>query len=109
MGLIAAVLGFVFFVANALLLLLVIAIIASAVLSWLFAFDVVNPRNRFVSQLAYALDRFTGPILDPLRRVIPSLGGIDITPIIALIVIQGLRTYLLPALHVALLRLLGGY
>ena len=109
MGLIAAVLGFVFFVANALLLLLVIAIIASAVLSWLFAFDVVNPRNRFVGQLSYALDRFTDPILAPLRRFIPGLGGIDITPIIALIVIQGVRAYLLPALHVTLLRLLAGY
>lgn len=109
MNLIVGVLGFIFFVANALLLLLVIAIIASAVLSWLFAFDVINPRNRFVGQLAYGLDRLTGPVLNPLRRVIPSLGGLDITPIIALIVIQGIRSYLLPALHVTLLRLLGGY
>lgn len=108
MGLVAAILGFVFFVADALLLLLVIAIFASAILSWLFAFDVVNPRNRFVGQLAYALDRFTGPIMAPLRRVIPPLGGIDITPVIVLIVIQGIRSYLLPALHMALLGLTAG-
>ena len=88
MNLIVGVLGFIFFVANALLLLLVIAIIASAILSWLFAFDVINPRNRFVGQLAYGLDRLTGPILAPLRSIIPPLGGIDITPIIALLALQ---------------------
>lgn len=104
----AAVIGFIFFVANAILTLLVWAIIISAVLSWLFAFDVVNHRNRFVSQLAYALDRITGPVLAPLRRFIPPLGGIDVTPIVALIVIQGIRAYLLPAAHMAALNLIAG-
>lgn len=103
----AAVIGFIFFVANAILTLLVWAIIISAILSWLFAFDVINHRNRFVSQLAYALDRITGPVLAPLRRFIPSLGGIDVTPIIALILIQGIKAYLLPAAHAAALSLVA--
>ena len=104
----AAVIGFIFFVANAILSLLVWAIIISAVLSWLFAFDVINHRNRFVSQLAYALDRITGPVLAPLRRFIPPLGGIDVTPIVALILIQGIQNYLLPAAHAAALSLVAG-
>lgn len=102
----AAVIGFIFFVAGAILTLLVWAIIISAILSWLFAFDVINHRNRFVSQLAYALDRITGPVLAPLRRFIPPLGGIDVTPIIALILIQGIKAYLLPAAHAAALSLI---
>ncbi|WP_333591835.1 YggT family protein [Brevundimonas sp.] len=104
----AAVIGFIFFVANAILSLLVWAVIISAILSWLFAFDVINHRNRFVSQLAYALDRITGPVLAPLRRFIPPLGGIDVTPIVALILIQGIQNYLLPAAHAAALSLVAG-
>jgi YggT family protein len=71
--------------------LMVWAIILSAILSWLFAFDVINHRNRFVSQFAGFLDAITGPILAPFRRVIPPLGGIDITPIVAILVIQFLK------------------
>lgn len=73
---------------NAVVTLMIWCIIASAILSWLFAFDVVNPRNRFVGQIAYVLDTVTRPILGPIQRVVPSLGGIDITPIIALLALQ---------------------
>jgi len=73
---------------NAVLTLMIWCIIASAILSWLFAFDVVNPRNRFVGQIAYVLDTVTRPILGPIQRVVPPLGGIDITPIIALLALQ---------------------
>ena len=73
---------------NAVVTLMIWCIIASAILSWLFAFDVINPRNRFVGQIAYVLDMVTRPILGPIRRVVPSLGGIDITPIIALLALQ---------------------
>jgi YggT family protein len=76
---------------NAVLSLMTWAIIGSAILSWLFAFDVVNHRNRFVNQLATFLDAVTGPILAPFRRVIPPLGGIDISPIVAILTIYFLR------------------
>lgn len=76
---------------NTLLSLATWAIILTAILSWLFAFDIINHRNRFVGQLAYFLERVTSPILDPLRRVIPSLGGIDITPIVALLALQFIK------------------
>ncbi|HYC75076.1 YggT family protein [Brevundimonas sp.] len=76
---------------NAVLGLMTWAIIISAIMSWLFAFDVINHRNRFVNQLASFLDAVTGPILAPFRRVIPPLGGLDITPIVALLAIHFLR------------------
>lgn len=68
--------------------LLVWAIIISAILSWLVAFDVINLRNRFVASVAHFLDAVTAPILRPIQRIIPPLGGVDISPIIAILVIQ---------------------
>lgn len=76
---------------NTLLSLATWAIILTAILSWLFAFDIINHRNRFVGQLSYFLERVTSPILDPLRRVIPTLGGIDISPIVALLGLQFIK------------------
>ena len=60
-------------------------IIASAVLSWLIAFGVVNTHNRFVYLLADGLHRVTEPALRPLRQFVPNLGGIDITPVILIL------------------------
>ena len=88
--------GFICFLIGALLMLLFWAIIISAIMSWLFAFDVINYRNRFVAQIASFLDQVTGPLLAPFRRFIPPLGGIDVTPIIVLLILQGARGYLLP-------------
>lgn len=106
--LMVAILNFVFFIAGALLSLLWWAIIISAVLSWLVAFDIINLRNRAVYQISTFLDRVTGPILRPLQRIIPPLGGVDISPIIVLLIITGVRAILLPALHQALIGLVGG-
>ncbi len=68
--------------------LMIFFIIASAILSWLFAFDVINHRNRFVNQVAGFLDAVTRPLLEPFRRIIPPLGGIDISPIVVLLLLQ---------------------
>ena len=57
-------------------------LIASAILSWLVAFNVVNTRNRVVYVIGDVLYRLTEPVLRPLRRVIPNLGGLDISPVI---------------------------
>ena len=76
---------------NTVIGLMVWFIIIQAILSWLFAFDVINHRNRFVSQVADFLDRITAPILDPFRRIIPPLGGIDISPIVVLLLLQFVR------------------
>ena len=60
-------------------------IIASAIFSWLYAFNVVNPRNQFVGTIGNMLFRLTEPALRPIRRFMPDLGGIDISPIILLL------------------------
>lgn len=99
---------FICFIISPLLGLMLLAIILNAILSWLIAFDVINTRNRFVGQLAYTLDMVVGPILAPLRAVIPSLGGLDITPILAWIIISGMQRYLLPAGCEALYELMSG-
>ena len=62
-------------------------IIASAILSWLIAFGVVNTRNDFVRAVYDFLGRITEPVLRPIRNVMPNLGGIDISPIILLLII----------------------
>ena len=60
----------------------IIFMIALAVMSWLVAFDVVNRRNRFVWSVVQFLQRATEPVLRPLRRIVPNIGGMDITPVI---------------------------
>ena len=103
-----SVLNFIYFIVDALLGLLVLAIIVNAIMSWLFAFDVVNYRNRFVYSVARFLEAVTAPILSPIQRIIPTLGGVDISPIIALLIIQGIRQYLLPAAFGWLAGVVGG-
>ncbi len=69
-------------------------IIASAIYSWLYAFNVVNTRNPFVAQVGTFLYRVTEPALRPIRRVMPDLGGIDISPIILFIIIYFIRQFM---------------
>lgn len=68
-------------------------LIASAVMSWLIAFNVVNTRNQFVATIVDFLWRVTEPALRPIRNFMPNLGGIDISPIILILIllfVQGL-------------------
>ncbi|MBO6717326.1 MAG: YggT family protein [Rhizobiaceae bacterium] len=69
-------------------------VIASAVFSWLYAFQVVNPRNQLVASFANALYRLTEPALSPIRRFMPDLGGIDISPIVLLIILFFLEQFM---------------
>lgn len=69
-------------------------IIASAIFSWLYAFNVVNPRNQFVGSVGNMLYRLTEPALRPIRRFMPDLGGIDISPIILLLAIYFIQMFL---------------
>ena len=78
-------------------------VIASAILSWLIAFNVVNTSNRFVYSVAETLYRLTEPALRPIRSIIPNLGGIDISPVILILFLLFLRDvvllgWILPAL-----------
>jgi YggT family protein len=62
-------------------------IIASAIMSWLVAFGVVNVRNQVIRVIVDLLYRVTEPVLRPIRRFLPNLGGIDISPVVALLLI----------------------
>lgn len=69
-------------------------ILATVILSWLVAFNVVNASNYYVRQIGYALKRLTEPLLGPIRRRLPDLGGIDISPIVLLIALQFVRYFI---------------
>jgi YggT family protein len=62
-------------------------LIAAAILSWLIAFNVVNTRNQFVAMLAEALWRLTEPALRPIRRFMPNLGGLDLSPVVLILLL----------------------
>ena len=102
-----AIINFVFYILSSLLWLMSMAVIANAILSWLVAFDIINLRNRFAYSVAHFLEAVTRPVLAPFQRFIPTFGGIDVSPIVALLVLAGIRLYLLPAAHVALVGLVS--
>ncbi len=60
-------------------------LIAQVVLSWLVTFKMVNTQNQIVNQIGLVLYRLTEPVLGPIRRILPSFGGIDFSPIVAII------------------------
>ncbi len=62
-------------------------LIAAAIISWLIAFNVVNTYNRVVASLSEMAYRLTEPALKPIRRVLPHLGGIDISPVILILLL----------------------
>lgn len=71
-------------------------IIIQAVLSWLVAFNVVNTSSEFVRSVLYALDRITGPIYRPIRRIMPDLGALDLSPLVVLLILYILMNIVLP-------------
>jgi YggT family protein len=77
-------------------------VIIQAILSWLVAFNVINTYNDFVRQFLYALDKILNPLLNPIRRVLPDLGGLDFSPMVLILVIIILHDILIPHLFEAL-------
>ena len=69
-------------------------LIASAILSWLVAFDVVNRRNPIVAKIGQFLYRVTDPVLRPIRRVVPLIAGVDLSPLIVILLLWFLRNLL---------------
>ena len=103
----APIINIAFFVLNGIFSLIVLALIVSAVLSWLVAFNVINTRNPTVWRIMDMLDRITAPILAPFRAFIPPVGGLDLSFLVAFLVIKGIQIYLLPAAQINLLALVG--
>ena len=82
--------GFIYFLLN----LYIFILIASAIMSWLVAFNVVNTRNPLVSTVGDVLYRLTEPVLSPIRRILPNFGGLDISPVVLILLLIFIRRLL---------------
>jgi YggT family protein len=79
--------GPVFWLVNTVIELYIWVLIAGVILSWLVAFNVVNTHNRFVYAVGDFLHRITEPALRPIRRILPNLGGIDLSPLVLILLL----------------------
>lgn len=86
---------YVYFV-SPILTALIVLLVVNTVLSWLVAFDVVNRRNQIVQMLGTFSEAVVGPLLRPIRRVVPTLGGIDISPVLLFLVLTFAKDWLFP-------------
>jgi YggT family protein len=69
-------------------------LIASAILSWLVSFDVVNRRNPLVNRVGQFLYQVTDPVLRPIRRILPLIGGVDLSPLVVILLLWFIRNLL---------------
>ena len=82
------------------LLLTVVSFIifAHAIMSWLIGFNVISTYNEFVRSIWTTLERITRPIYDPVRRVMPDFGALDLSPLVVLLILYILNNYVLRAM-----------
>ncbi len=85
----------IFWLIDTVIGLYITLVIVQVVLSWLVAFNVVNTRNRFVYLVGDLLYRLTEPALRPIRRFLPNFGGMDISPVVLILVLYFLRVLLI--------------
>jgi len=78
-------------------------IIIQAVLSWLVAFNVINTSSDFVRSVLYALDRITEPLYRPIRRLMPDLGALDLSPLVVLLILYILMNIVIPNIQMSLM------
>ena len=100
--------GFIFEVLNGIFSVVLFVLFAYMILSWLIAFNVVNTRNPAVWRITDFLDRVTAPILEPFRRFIPPIGGLDVSFLIAVLIIGALQHNFLDYKHMLMLQQLIG-
>ncbi|RLJ99938.1 YggT family protein [Ruegeria conchae] len=70
-------------------------ILAHVIMSWLINFQVLNLHQQLVAQIWYGLNRILEPIYSPIRRILPNMGGLDLTPLVVLIGVYALRIILI--------------
>lgn len=70
-------------------------VLAHVVMSWLISFNVLNRHQPLVSQIWYGLERVLEPIYGPIRRVLPNMGGLDLSPLVVIVIIYALQTILI--------------
>lgn len=83
--------GDIFWLIDTVIGIYIFIMIVWVVMSWLVNFGIVNPRNQFVYSVLVSLDRLVEPTLRPIRRVLPDLGGLDLSPLIMLLLLSFLR------------------
>ena len=83
-----------FLILDFLLQILTWIIVIQAILSWLVAFNVINSYNHVVASLLNALDRMTRPLYRPIRRIMPDFGGLDLSPMVVILLLILLRRLL---------------
>jgi YggT family protein len=93
-----AILKFLYFIISSVIGIAEFIVIAYAIISWLVAFNVINTRNRAVYQITRAFEAVARPLLAPFQRFLPAPGGMDFSPILFLLLAEGINRYLLPAL-----------
>lgn len=91
--------GIVFQIVSIVLQLFSIVLIIYVVISWLFAFDIVDRRNQFIRAIWEFCSRVTDPILRPLRRIIPPIAGVDLSVLVLLLLIYLAQGSVLPWLY----------
>ncbi len=85
----------IFWLIDTVLSIYIMLVFAQVVLSWLVSFNVVNTRNRFVYLVGDFLHRVIEPALRPIRRILPSFGGIDVSPMVLLVALYFARLLLI--------------
>ena len=70
-------------------------VLAYVIMSWLVGFNVINLQNQFVRQIYYGINNVVEPMLAPIRRILPTAGGIDFSPLVLLIGVEVLRIFIL--------------
>ena len=82
-------------------------VIAAVVMSWLLAFNVVNYHNNFVRSVVHILDALTEPVFRLIRRILPAIGGLDLSPLVVLVVIWLLQAWAVSELAILLSPIIG--
>jgi YggT family protein len=70
-------------------------ILATVVVSWLVSFNIINYGNPYVRQASSVLRQLTEPVLGPVRRLLPNLGGLDFSPVVVLFALQFLKQFII--------------
>ncbi len=82
--------------------LFVFVLLASVIFSWLIAFNIINPYNAFIRTVWQALNAVTEPLLAPIRRMLPAMGGLDLSPLVLLLGIYFVQTVIIVSLRNAI-------